>query len=86
MFGNVIDKLFGCSHKNYSFPITAKKGSAPHCDAGRVTGTYVVCLECGKEFPYDWSRMKVVSVPGRRPVSKPIPQHANGSTSYVKAA
>jgi hypothetical protein len=62
MIGNVLDMLFVCAHKNYSFPITAKKGSTPHCEAEQVTGTYVVCLDCGKEFPYDWGRMKVVSV------------------------
>jgi hypothetical protein len=22
--------------------------------------TYVVCLECGKELPYDWAKMKIV--------------------------
>jgi hypothetical protein len=23
-------------------------------------GTYVVCLDCGKEFRYDWHEMKIV--------------------------
>jgi hypothetical protein len=23
--------------------------------------TYVVCLDCGKEFPYDWEQMKMVT-------------------------
>jgi len=26
--------------------------------------TYVVCLDCGKEFPYDWQQMKVIA-PGK---------------------
>lgn len=26
-----------------------------------TTGTYVVCLDCGKEFAYDWEQMKVLS-------------------------
>jgi len=59
MIANVMDMLFGCWHTNYSFPITAKKGHQK--EAARITGTYVVCLECGKEFPYDWKTMKVVS-------------------------
>jgi hypothetical protein len=25
-----------------------------------TTGTYVVCLDCGKEFAYDWDQMKVL--------------------------
>jgi hypothetical protein len=27
--------------------------------------TYIVCLDCGKEFPYDWQKMKVVA-PAKR--------------------
>jgi hypothetical protein len=27
------------------------------------TGTYVVCLGCAKEFPYDWEQMKVIWEP-----------------------
>lgn len=58
----ILDYLFGCWHKNYSFPITAKPGKT-RSDAASLTGTYVVCLDCGKEFPYDWREMKVVSMP-----------------------
>jgi hypothetical protein len=31
-----------------------------------LTGIYVVCLECGKEFDYDWNQMKVVQTSGKR--------------------
>jgi predicted protein tyrosine phosphatase len=34
--------------------------------AAALTGTYVVCLDCGKEFAYDWQEMKVVSGTQRR--------------------
>ena len=57
MIANVMDMLFGCWHTNYSFPITAKKGHQK--EAARLTGTYVVCLECGKEFAYDWKSMRI---------------------------
>jgi hypothetical protein len=60
MIFNLIDMLFGCWHKNYSFPITAK-GNKRRSSAASVTGTYVVCLDCGKEFPYDWAGMKLVT-------------------------
>jgi hypothetical protein len=83
MFG-VIDKLFGCWHKNYSFPITGKKGSAPHCEAERLTGTYVVCLDCGREFPYDWEKMKVVSAGSS--LDETAPLAAEAARSFVKAA
>ena len=60
MIANLMDLLFGCWHRNYSFPITSKPGK-PRSAAAATTGTYVVCLDCGKEFAYDWQRMKVVS-------------------------
>jgi hypothetical protein len=55
----LIDILFGCSHKNYSFPRSNVSGQR-RSPAAALTGTYVVCLDCGKEFPYDWQQMKVV--------------------------
>jgi len=53
------DLLFGCSHKRCSFPLTTR-GAKRRTPAASVTGTYVVCLDCGKEFPYDWKTMKIV--------------------------
>ncbi|HEY7351735.1 MAG TPA: hypothetical protein VH596_03105 [Terriglobales bacterium] len=58
MFSRVVDAFFGCWHTRYSFPITIKKG--PRSRAAFATGTYVVCLDCGKELSYDWKQMKVV--------------------------
>lgn len=60
MILNLFDMLFGCWHKNYSFPITAR-AEKRRTPAASVTGTYVVCLDCGKEFAYDWKAMKLVS-------------------------
>jgi hypothetical protein len=54
-----LNALFGCAHKNLSFPITVR-GPRRRSQAASVTGTYVVCLECGQEFPYDWNEMRVV--------------------------
>lgn len=53
-----LDILFGCYHKNISFPLTKKRGQLSR--AAALTGTYVVCLDCGKEFAYDWKEMKVI--------------------------
>jgi hypothetical protein len=64
MITNIVDILFGCWHRKYSFPITSKLGHR-RSEAALVTGTYVVCLDCGKEFPYDWREMKVVSISRR---------------------
>jgi hypothetical protein len=60
MVAKLMDALFGCWHSHYSFPITVRQGSRRN-RAAMLTGTYVVCLECGKELPYDWQEMRIVS-------------------------
>ena len=60
MIARILDAFFGCRHSHYSFPITVRPGSR-RSTAASLTGTYVVCLECGKEFPYDWKEMKVIT-------------------------
>ncbi len=60
MLAKLTDILFGCSHRNYSFPISTRTGQR-RAGAAQATGTYIVCLDCGKEFPYDWKQMRVVS-------------------------
>jgi len=54
----LLNSLFGCNHKHLSFPITIRGQLRSGASAAR--STYVVCLECGHEFPYDWSRMRIV--------------------------
>ena len=56
MMTSLVDMFFGCWHKNYSFPITSKNRRT---EASRITGTYVVCLDCGCQFAYDWKEMRV---------------------------
>ncbi len=76
MFTNIVNALFGCWHRRYSFPITAKRGS--RSPAASLTGTYVVCLDCGQEFPYDWREMKVITSPSdaSNAISKPVESYA----------
>jgi hypothetical protein len=69
---SLFDMVFGCSHQRCSFPITVK-GKYRRSAAAQITGTYVVCLDCGKEFPYDWKQMKMVrgradNLPGGQPI------------------
>ena len=54
----IFDALFGCWHKRMSFPIT-KRGRRRSAGASE-SGTYVVCLDCGREFAYDWQKMCVM--------------------------
>jgi hypothetical protein len=72
MFTDLWDLVFGCHHTNYSFPISGKPGR--RSSAAAETGAYVVCLNCGKEFAYDWRQMKVVK------------QHATSAKPLTEAA
>jgi len=58
MLGKMMDVMFGCRHARYSFPITIRPGARRTMTPGS-TGTYVVCLDCGREFAYDWQEMRI---------------------------
>ncbi len=60
MVAKLLDAFFGCWHTHYSFPLTIRPGVGRN-RAASLTGTYVVCLDCGKELPYDWQEMRVVT-------------------------
>jgi hypothetical protein len=60
MLGKLIEAVFGCLHSRCSFPVTVRRGCRCN-EAASLTGTYVVCLDCGREFPYDWKGMKMIS-------------------------
>src|SRR5579871_2076482 len=53
-FETVVQFLFRCSHKRITLPITPPKspGESP-------ARPYVVCLDCGGKFVYDWEEMKM---------------------------
>lgn len=61
----IFEDLLGCWHRHLSFPLTVRRGT-PRPVAARQTGTYVVCLDCGKEFAYDWQQMRIVDKPETR--------------------
>ncbi len=54
-----VASLFGCTHHRCTFPITSRKAAGEASEPSRKT--YVVCLDCGKEFGYDWQKMKKVA-------------------------
>ena len=54
MIDNLLNLLFRCPHRRITRPIT------PVNKAGVRDGdTYVVCLECGKQFVYDLNEMRI---------------------------
>ena len=58
MLQSLLNTVFGCSHRRISFPLTPIKRNGFPSGATRY-GTYVTCLDCGKELAYDWDEMRV---------------------------
>jgi hypothetical protein len=54
MIDIIANLLFRCPHRRLTRPITPV--SKPGVPSGE---TYVVCLECGKQFYYDWKNMRL---------------------------
>ena len=60
MFQSFINTLFGCSHQRTTFPLTPSRKPAGYAISSAArNGTYVACLDCGKEFNYNWNEMRV---------------------------
>jgi hypothetical protein len=54
MIDSITNLLFRCQHSRLTRPVTpVSKAGVPHGD------TYVVCLDCGKQFGYDLKEMRV---------------------------
>ncbi len=68
MIASFIGSLFGCAHERTTFPITPSRRTKLSTETSRQ-GTYVVCLNCGKEFDYNWKEMRVGAAVAVRPVS-----------------
>jgi len=74
MLQSLLNTLFGCSHQRTTFPLTpGRTQGAFAAPAGGRNGTYVVCLDCGKEFAYNWEEMRVgVTLPSRTDRLAPV--------------
>lgn len=54
MIDSLYDTFFRCGHRRMSFPRKpVTKPGAPQAEM------YVVCLDCGKQFHYDWEKMRI---------------------------
>jgi hypothetical protein len=54
MISSILKRVFDCSHRRLTWPITPVR--KPGVPSGE---TYVVCLDCGKQFAYDWDNMRI---------------------------
>ncbi len=54
MIDSVLNLLFRCPHRRLTRPVTpvGRRG-------GPQGQTYVVCLDCGKQFAYDFDHMRI---------------------------
>ena len=54
MIDTVLNLLFRCPHRRLTRPVSpVTKAGEPHGE------TYVVCLDCGKQFSYDLREMRI---------------------------
>src|SRR5262249_12135653 len=54
MIDSLLNLMFRCGHRRLTRPVTpVSKAGVPHGE------TYVVCLDCGKQFTYDLNEMRV---------------------------
>jgi hypothetical protein len=62
MIDSILNLLFRCSHRHLTRPVAPiTKAGQPHSQS------YVVCLDCGKQFEYDLDEMRIgVAPPGNR--------------------
>jgi hypothetical protein len=53
MIDTLLNLLFRCAHRRLTTPFTpVSQAGVPH------GATYVVCLDCGKQFAYDLKKMR----------------------------
>jgi hypothetical protein len=57
MLNSLLNSMFRCAHRRTTFPLTPARKAGFSASNPRHA-TYVVCLDCGKEFGYDWSEMR----------------------------
>ena len=75
MIDTIWNLLFRCQHRRKTFPLTPAraKGADPN---EKPADMYVVCLDCGKQFIYDWENMRLggaVDISGELPAPQPAP-------------
>jgi hypothetical protein len=64
MMDSLLNLLFRCSHRRLSRPLAATtKAGQPQ------NQTYVVCLDCGKQFLYDLDKMRMGKAIDQPPLS-----------------
>jgi hypothetical protein len=90
LLGSLFDLMFSCKHRRTTFPFTPVKRKTAGTQGEFPAETYVVCLDCGKQFAYDWETMqlgKAVDIsqgaPAPPAAAKPIPFRTKSTLKYL---
>ena len=71
---SIWNALVGCRHRRTTFPFTPARPKTVRIPSETHGETYVVCLDCGKQFVYDWENMRLggaVDISSGAPVPAP---------------
>lgn len=80
MIHALYDIFFGCRHRRTSFP------HRPSTRPGEPQGEmYVVCLDCGKRFHYDWELMRTGAPIAPEPPAEDIENGRGKKVRYLVA-
>ena len=90
MLGSLFDLVFSCKHRRTTFPFTPVKRRTAGTQGEFPAETYVVCLDCGKQFAYDWEKMRLgdaVDISQGAPAipvqAQPIPFRTKSTLKYL---
>jgi len=90
LLGSLFDLLFSCKHRRTTFPFTPVKRKTAGTQGEFPAETYVVCLDCGKQFAYDWETMQLgnavdISLNERSSATEtePIPFRTKSTLKYL---
>jgi len=71
---SIWNALVGCRHRRTTFPFTPARPKPGEPPSETHAETYIVCLDCGKQFLYDWENMRLggaVDISNGAPVAAP---------------
>jgi hypothetical protein len=90
LLGSLFDLVFSCKHRRTTFPFTPVKRKTAGTQGEFPAETYVVCLDCGKQFSYDWEKMRLgdavdisQGAPATTAATKPIPFRTKSTLKYL---
>ena len=55
----LVDKFSVCSHRRTTLPMASASDNSTRAQQVASGEMWVVCLDCGRRFPYDWKTMRI---------------------------